>query len=119
MLMDKHALPPLRLFKYRERNPAVALPENAKMVLDRATHCLITHFQKGHFDHLDKVAVKWLRGRDLPVFCTPRDADVLARKGLRAMSLNCNYAQDQVFLGGTIQLTPCQHGRGLVGIPPP
>ena len=116
MLMDKHTLPPLRLFKYRERNPAVALPENARALLDSATHCLITHFRKGHFDHLDKAATKWLGCRDLPVFCAPRDADILAKKGLRTMPLNRSCGKAQDFLGGTIRMTPCRHGRGLVGL---
>lgn len=116
MLMDKNTLPPLRLFKRRGRNPVVALPENARALLDQATHCLITHFRKGHFDHLDKAAVKWLRERELPVLCTPGDADVLAKKGLRTMPLKRSFAEPQDLLGGTIQLTPCRHGKGLVGL---
>lgn len=116
MFMDKHTLPPLRLFRYRERNPAVGLPDNAEALLGRATHCLITHFRKGHFDHLDKAAVKWLRNRDLPVFCTPRDAGILAKKGLRTKPLRRDYTQAQTFLSGTIHMTPCRHGRGLVGL---
>ncbi|MEL7256959.1 MAG: MBL fold metallo-hydrolase [Pseudomonadota bacterium] len=116
MLMDKHTLPPLRLFRYRKRNPAVGLPKNAAETLSRATHCLITHFQKGHFDHLDKAAVKWLRGQSLPVFCVPRDADLLAKKGLRVMPLERIYSEPQRFHNGTIQLTPCRHGRGFAGM---
>ena len=116
MLMPRHTLPPLRLFKYRERNPAVDLPENAEALLNRATHCLITHFQKGHFDHLDKAAVKWLRNQALPVLCTERDAEVLAKKGLLTKPLRRDFAQTQHFLNGAVQLTPCRHGRGLVGL---
>ena len=116
MLMEKHTLPPLRLFKYRERNPAVGLPNNAKEILGRATHCLITHFQKGHFDHLDKAGVKWLRERRLPEYCIPRDADVLAKKGLDVIPLERDFSEPQSFLDGTVRLTPCRHGRGLAGL---
>lgn len=116
MFADRHAVPPLRLFRYRGRNPAVPLPENAWPLLESATHCLITHFQKGHFDHLDRAAAKWLRSRDLPVVCTPRDAEVLAKKGLRTRPLQHDHAQAHSFFDGTIRTTPCRHGRGLVGM---
>lgn len=116
MFMGRHTLPPLRLFKHRGRNPAVALPKNADELFESATHCLITHFQKGHFDHLDQAAVKWLRSRSLPVICTPRDAEVLAKKGLNVRPLEHDIAKAQDFLGGTIQTTRCKHGRGLVGL---
>lgn len=115
MLSDKGALPPLRLFKMRGRNPSVSLPENAQELIDSATHCIITHCQRGHFDHLDRDAIKWLRKTQLPVFCTPRDEPFLASKGVKTMPLRRDDTQPQQFLGGTIQTTPCRHGRGLVG----
>lgn len=116
MFMDKNTLPPLRIFKHRARNPAVALPANAHAAFESATHCLITHFQKGHFDHLDRVAAKWLRSRSLPVICTPRDSQVLARKGLNTQPLHGDHALVQNFFGGTIQTIPCTHGRGFAGL---
>src|SRR3712207_1589867 len=54
MLAPKGALPPLKLFDRRERNPVVDLPPVADALLASVTHCLITHCQKGHFDHLDR-----------------------------------------------------------------
>lgn len=115
MLANKHALPPLRFFKMRGRNPSVPLPENADLLLNSATHCLITHCQKGHFDHLDGAAKKWLIARGLPVFCTPRDAPFLQKEGLNVRPLQRNDHVAQPFLGGTIQTTPCIHGHGLIG----
>lgn len=115
MLAEKHTLPPLRLLKMRGRNPAVSLPASADDLLDSATHCLITHCQRGHFDHLDGAAKKWLIERDLPVFCTPRDASFLSQEGLNICPLQRNDMTSQPFLTGTIQTTSCVHGRGLIG----
>ncbi len=115
MLADRHAVPALRLFKYRGRNPAVSLPQGAYDVMDTATHGLITHFRKGHFDHLDRAGRRWLRARDLPVLCTPRDAEVLSGIGLRTMPIRRDHGTRQSFFDGTVQTTPCTHGRGLVG----
>lgn len=115
MLSDRGMLPPLRLFKMRGRNPTVSLPKNAQELVDSATHCIITHCQRGHFDHLDEAAMKWLRKTQLPVFCTPRDEPFLASKGINMVPLRRDDAEPQLFLGGTIQTTPCRHGRGFVG----
>lgn len=116
MLMKPHVLPSLRLFKHRGRNPVVPLPKNTPKLLASATHGLITHFQKGHFDHLDRTALKWLRERKLPVFCTTHDAPVLARKGVRTIPLRRDHTRAQGFFDGSIQVIPCRHGRGLVGL---
>ena len=115
MLSDKGALPPLRLFRMRGRNPSVSLPHNAQELIDSATHCIITHCQRGHFDHLDGVAMKWLNSTQLPVYCTPRDASFLASKGINVVPLRRDDTRPQQFLGGTIQTIPCRHGRGVVG----
>lgn len=115
MLADKGALPPLRVFKYRGRNPSVRLPDDAMALMETATHCIITHCQRGHFDHLDGAAIKWLRDGAVPVFCTPRDSDFLTSKGLKTVRLARDDKQRQPFLGGQIQTTPCRHGRGFVG----
>ncbi len=67
LLADWNAVPPLRAFKYSGRNPAVALAKGANDGKDTATHCLIMHSQKGHFDHFDKAGRRWLRARALTV----------------------------------------------------
>lgn len=114
MLAPKGAIPALKYFgSERRRNPLVDLPENTASLLDQVTHCLITHCQKGHFDHLDRRAIKWLRERNIPVFCAEGDAEFLQQKGLRVIALNSKGRS--AFLSGQIQLIPCLHGRGLIG----
>ncbi|RON09282.1 Zn-dependent hydrolase [Pseudomonas brassicacearum] len=115
MLARKHALPPLRIFSARDRNPLVELPGSAITALESVTHCLITHCQKGHFDHLDRAAKKWLRETRIPVICTPHDAAHLAEHDLNVQSLPTNHEQPSAFLGGQIRTVRCTHGRGLVG----
>ena len=89
------------------------LPVNAHAELETVTHCLITHCQKGHFDHLDRAGARWLRQHDTPVHCMAEDADFLARKGLSVVPLQPG--PRQAFLGGELTPVPCLHGRGLVG----
>ncbi|WP_454056757.1 MBL fold metallo-hydrolase [Cupriavidus sp. Marseille-Q8015] len=115
MLAHKHALPPLRLSGARQRNPLIELPSVAESTLESVTHCLITHCQRGHFDHLDRAAKRWLRERGIPVICTPHDAAHLSERGLNVQPLHQNHEQPGPFLGGTIRTVRCTHGRGLVG----
>jgi L-ascorbate metabolism protein UlaG (beta-lactamase superfamily) len=116
MLAPKDALPPLKLFGQRERNPVVDLPPMTDLVLESVTHCLITHCQKGHFDHLDRAGKHWLRSRQIPVICTPHDADHLRQRGLNISPLPKNHRQPQAFLNGQISTVPCMHGRGMIGM---
>lgn len=110
MLSAPGALPSLKYFtRERRRNPLVALPAVADEVLGRVTHALITHCQKGHFDHLDSAGLRWLRDRQTPVLCTAHDADHLSKRGLRTAVL------DSTFLGGKLTRVPCVHGEGLIG----
>lgn len=114
MLAPKGAIPALKYFGgERRRNPLVDLPENSEALLAQVTHCLITHCQKGHFDHLDRRAIRWLRERNIPVFCAKGDAEFLQQKGLRVIALDPG--QRSAFLSGQVQLIPCLHGRGLIG----
>ncbi|PWF55016.1 MBL fold metallo-hydrolase [Massilia glaciei] len=115
MLASRGALPPLRLADGMRRNPVVELPEGADALLDTVTHCLITHCQKGHFDHLDRAGKKWLRERQIPVICTPHDAGHLRKRGLNVQALEANHADGLPFLGGTIRTLRCTHGLGLIG----
>ena len=98
-----------------QRNPMVELPAATDAALDGVTHCLITHCQKGHFDHLDRAGKRWLRERRIPVICTPRDGDYLARRGLAVTPLPQAHAAPSPFLGGTIRTVACTHGTGVVG----
>ena len=59
MFAPKGAIPSLKYAtKSRRRNPLVELPSNMDELKTRVTCCLITHCQKGHFDHLDRAATK-------------------------------------------------------------
>lgn len=116
MLAPKGTLPPLRFLGQRERNPVVDLPPLTDSVLESVTHCLITHCQKGHFDHLDRAGMRWLRARQIPVICAPRDADHLRQRGLNVHPLSENHHQPQPFLGGRIRTVACRHGKGAVGL---
>jgi L-ascorbate metabolism protein UlaG (beta-lactamase superfamily) len=116
MLAPRAALPPLRLFDgKRLRNPLLALPANAEQALAQVTHCLITHCQKGHFDHLDRAGKQFLRERQIALTCTEHDAPYLRQRGLNVESALCGHGTPAPFLGGTIQTVRCTHGRGLVG----
>jgi L-ascorbate metabolism protein UlaG (beta-lactamase superfamily) len=115
MLAAKDALPPLRLFGARQRNPLVELPAGTSAALESVTHCLITHCQRGHFDHLDRAGTRWLRERQIPVICTSHDAPHLARLGLNVQPLPQQHAEPNPFLGGSIRTVACTHGLGLVG----
>jgi len=115
MLAPKNALPPLRVFGAMQRNPLVELPGSAATALESVTHCLITHCQKGHFDHLDRVGKKWLRDKQIPVISTPHDAGHLSKRGLNVQPLPEQHEQPNPFLGGQIRTVRCTHGRGLIG----
>ncbi|UUZ74424.1 hypothetical protein LP414_18310 [Polaromonas sp. P1(28)-13] len=85
MLAPRGALPTLKwLTTQRQRNPLVDLPDGTQTLLDGVTHALITHCQRGHFDHLDGAGKKFLRERQIPVLCTAHDAPYLAARGLLA-----------------------------------
>jgi L-ascorbate metabolism protein UlaG (beta-lactamase superfamily) len=116
MLAGQGALPPLRLFDgIRQRNPIIALPDVTEAALAQVTHCLITHCQKGHFDHLDGFGKQWLRDTQTPVICTPHDAPYLKKRGLNVQALAVGHEAPQPFFEGTIQTVRCTHGEGLVG----
>lgn len=114
MLASQGQLPSLKFItRQRRRNPLVELPETAPAQLAQVTHCLITHCQKGHFDHLDRAAVRWLRERNIAVLCMPQDADYLRRLRLNVQELASGV--EGAFFGGTLQAIPCLHGEGFVG----
>ena len=116
MLAPKSTLPPLRFFDgKRQRNPIVDLPAQAAAALEQVTHCLITHCQKGHFDHLDGYGKQWLREKQIPVICTPHDAPYLRKRGLNVQPLPAAHEQASPLWGGMVRTVRCTHGEGLVG----
>lgn len=116
MLAPKNLWPPIKFFQQRQRNPMIDLPEVTDSALETVTHCLITHCQKGHFDHLDRAGKRWLRTKQIPVICTPHDADYLRQRGLNVMPLQENHHEPQAFLDGQVRTVPCTHGTGLIGL---
>lgn len=114
MLARQHTLPSLKwLTRTRRRNPLVPLPPNTDEILTRVTHGLITHCQRGHFDHLDRAGKKFLRERKIPVICMPRDESYLTQRQILSRPLRG--AGMQSFFSGHITPVPCVHGSGLVG----
>lgn len=113
MLAPRGALPTLKwLTTQRQRNPLVDLPDGTQTLLDGVTHALITHCQRGHFDHLDGAGKKFLRERKIPVLCTAHDAPYLTARGLLAQVIG-----DQPrapFFNGHISTIACAHGTGWI-----
>lgn len=116
MLAPAGMLPPLRLLDgKRLRNPLVALPTEGAAALKQVTHCLITHCQKGHFDHLDGYGKQWLRETQTPVICPPHDAVYLRQRGLNVQALPDRHEDPSPFFEGSISTVRCTHGEGVVG----
>lgn len=114
MLARKGEIPSLKwITKSRRRNPLVGLPEGTSQVLDSVTHVLITHCQKGHFDHLDRAGRHWIRKNKLPVLCSDHDRLFLEKAKLRTISLAAE--NTTLFLDGSITSIQCLHGEGFVG----
>jgi len=106
--------PTFTLFRFKpQRNPILNLPNNAMNIVDKTTHCLITHL---HPDHLDKVAEKLLKDKQTPIICSTKDANTLKKKGLNVVQ-TVNYWEKMEFLGGTIEGIPAKHGYGFVAKP--
>ncbi|WP_299365165.1 MBL fold metallo-hydrolase [Winogradskyella sp.] len=106
--------PPFTLFRFKpKRNPIVDLPENSQPVLDKVTHCLITH---KHPDHIDKVAEAFLKKKDIPVTCSVLDEALFKKKGLNIVQ-TVDYWKHDNFLGGKIEGIPARHGYGYVAKP--
>ncbi|PWJ41106.1 MBL fold metallo-hydrolase [Sediminitomix flava] len=114
MLGDKGTQPTFTLFRFKaQKNPIVPLPENCFPVLERVTHCLITH---QHPDHIDKAAEEWLIRKNIPVICSEKDEKHFRKKGL-AVSQVIKYWETADFLGGSIMGIPATHGYGFVAKP--
>ncbi|HEY8397724.1 MAG TPA: MBL fold metallo-hydrolase [Flavihumibacter sp.] len=102
--------PPFSFFRFKKRrNPVTNLPETATGLLDRVSHCLITHL---HADHIDKAGVEFLKTRSIPVTCSVRDVKRLRAKGLTIVR-TLDYWEEADFYGGTIQGIPARHGYGF------
>jgi|SRR5690606_21399920 L-ascorbate metabolism protein UlaG (beta-lactamase superfamily) len=111
MLGKQGFMPSFTLFRHKaKRNPTVPLPQNIDSLLDRVTHCLITH---QHPDHIDNAAVGFLTQRNIPVVCSIKDEKAFKKQGLNVVQA-LKYWERQPFLGGTIEGIPAKHGYGFV-----
>jgi L-ascorbate metabolism protein UlaG (beta-lactamase superfamily) len=114
MIGPKGILPPFTFFRFKPKmNPIVGMPENCKPLLEKVTHCLITH---NHPDHLDKAARKFLIEKNIPVTCSRLDAKTFRRKGLNVVQ-TLDYWKRVDFLGGKIEGIPARHGYGFIAKP--
>ncbi len=117
MLSGKGELPPFAYFRHKyRRNPTVPLPDNAHEILDKVTHCIITHSQKlgiellTHTDHFDNPGKSFLIKNNIPVACRQQDASYMIKKGINVQT-TVNYWQTEQFLGGEITAVPALHGH--------
>ncbi len=114
MIGPKGTMPPFTFFRFKpKRNPIVGLPDNCKPILEKVTHCLITH---NHPDHLDKEAEKFLIEKNIPVTCSRLDEKAFRKKGLNVVQ-TLEYWKRVDFLGGKLEGIPARHGYGFVAKP--
>ncbi|QCK15665.1 MBL fold metallo-hydrolase [Mangrovivirga cuniculi] len=111
MLGPKGSLPPFSLFRSRPRkNPTIELPENAWEIINKTTHCLITHL---HPDHLDNKGENFLRKNNIPVICSAGDLNTLKKKSFNITQI-VDYHKTTPFLNGEITGIPAKHGYGFI-----
>jgi len=109
MLARRGMLPKLRYYRSNLKNPLVELPEAFAGQKGGITHALITHCQKGHFDHLDRAGVRWLAKNKILTFCTARDEKYLSKQQIIT---NTPQEKRSAFFDGTIEQVPATHTRG-------
>ncbi|WP_312346028.1 MBL fold metallo-hydrolase [Chryseobacterium binzhouense] len=114
MLGKKGSSLPFTLFRFKPRkNPLVDLPSNSDFVLEKVTHCLITHL---HPDHLDKDAEAFLKEKNIPVICSKNDEKTLRKRGLN-IAKSLDFWKEYDFLGGKIIGIPAIYGYGFIAKP--
>lgn len=114
MLGAQGIMPSFTLFRHKARkNPTVPLPDNTNLILEKVTHCLITH---QHPDHIDSTAVAFLIEKNIPVTCSIKDKKAFQKRGLNVVQ-SLKHWEQQAFLGGTIEGIPAKHGYGFVAKP--
>jgi len=114
MLGEKGTNGPLAFIRHKaRRNPLVSLPENSNELLEKVTHCLITHCQRKHFDHLDVEGVLFLVKNKIPVTCNSKDASYLKKRNINVQNILYPWKSDS-FLEGNITTIPAKHGYGWI-----
>lgn len=111
MLGDVGTIMPFSFIRFKAiKNPIVQLPHNSRTILEKVTHCLITH---QHPDHIDRTGNKFLREKNIPVICNEADAVDYDTKGLN-VTQRLKYWKSESFLGGAITGIPARHGYGFI-----
>lgn len=111
MLGPKGSSMSFTLFRFKPRkNPTVDLPTETNNLLEKITHCLVTHL---HPDHIDPAGIDFLKVRSVPVTCSYIDRKTLAKKGLNIQP-SLRYWQPEDYLEGRIIGIPAVHGYGFV-----
>lgn len=114
MLGEQGTMPTFTFFRFKARkNPIVPLPESCRPILEKVTHCLITH---QHPDHIDNAAIDFLKAQNIPVTCSVKDEKAFKKKGLNIVQ-SIDYWKRTDFLGGKIEGIPARHGYGFVAKP--
>ncbi|WP_298516867.1 MBL fold metallo-hydrolase [uncultured Kordia sp.] len=114
MLGPKGIMPPFTFFRAKARkNPTVSLPDSCNDILQKVTHCLVTH---RHPDHLDTAAIRFLKEKMIPVTCSYKDEKILKKKGLKVVN-SLSYKKKTAFLDGIIEGIPAKHGYGFIAKP--
>jgi len=111
MLGGKGTIMPFSLFRFKaKKNPLIELPLNSSELLEKVTHCVVTH---KHPDHIDKYAIGFLKEKNIPVFCSINDKEYFIKQGLNIVQ-TIKYWQKESFLGGSITGIPARHGYGFI-----
>ncbi len=114
MLGKKGTIPTFTYFRFKaQKNPIVPLPKSCQNILDKVTHCIITH---QHPDHIDKKGESFLIENKIPVFCSKKDEIGFLKKGLPIIQ-TIDYWNSVDFLDGKIEGIPARHGYGFVAKP--
>lgn len=114
MLGKPGTIPPFSVVRFKARkNPIVPFPESSLPLLEKVSHCLITH---KHPDHIDKAAERFLSEKGIPVTCSKLDEKVFKKKGLNVVQ-TLDYWKPETFLSGEITGIPARHGYGFIAGP--
>lgn len=114
MIGPPGTMPTFTFFRFKaQKNPIVPLPDHCQEVLNRVTHCLLTH---QHPDHIDKEGVRFLQEKQIPVYCSVLDESAFKKKGLNVVQ-TIDYWKKMDFLGGEIEGIPARHGYGFIAKP--
>lgn len=113
MLGKKGSGSPLTLFRFKPlKNPLTELPDNAPALLEKVTHCLITHL---HPDHLDAEGISFLKRKKIPLVCSVLDQKKLKKKGLN-IEKALEYDKAESYSGGKIIGVKAIHGYSFVKV---